>query len=189
TLADGLPGISRSVLAARLHKLEDLGIVERGPEGPRGRYRLTYAGRQLQPLLGELRAWAERFVPEDPAMVERDPDIVIAWLAGRIDPAAGPDRRAVIELEVKGTAAPRSWLVVERGQPASVCIGDPMLATGRYIFVSSDVPAIERLARGLTTWSAAVADGSIEVTGEPSLARAVGTWLRPVAARPSLGAA
>ncbi|HEX5466778.1 MAG TPA: helix-turn-helix domain-containing protein [Candidatus Limnocylindrales bacterium] len=188
-LADGLPGISRSVLAARLRKLQDLGIVERegepGPGRARG-YRLTFAGRELQPLLEHLRGWAERFVPEDPAMIERDPGIVLAWLARRVDPRHGPHRRAVIEFELRGTSMPRSWFVVERGQPASICVEDPMLPAERYVFVSSDVRSIDRLARGLTSWATAVAEGSIEVAGEPSLTRSVGTWLSAATGRHAL---
>lgn len=178
-LAAGLPGISRSVLAARLRKLQVLGIVERARAG--GPYRLAHAGRQLEPLLRELRAWSERFVPEDPAMVERDPDIVLVWFAGRIDPAAAPERRSVIELALSDAGqARRSWLVLERGQAVSVCLEDPVLADERYVYVSSDVRAIDRVARGVTDWAAGVADGSIEVDGEPGLVRAVGSWLRPL---------
>lgn len=178
TLAAGLPGISRSVLAARLRKLRDLGIVERVDDG--AGYRLAHAGRQLGPMLQELRSWSERFVPEDPAMVERDPDIVLVWLARRIDPAAAPERRSVIELALRGGAqAKRGWLVLERGQPVSVCIADPALGSERYVYVASDVRAIDRVARGLLDWSAGVEDGAIEVDGEPALVRAVSSWLRP----------
>jgi DNA-binding HxlR family transcriptional regulator len=186
-LAAGLPGISRSVLAARLQKLHDLGIVERADDGRA--YRLAYAGRAMEPILQALRAWSERFVPEDPAMVERDPDIVLMWLARRIDPAAVPDARSVIELDLRGAGqATRSWLVVERGQPVSVCIEDPALAAERYVFVSSDVRTIDRVARGLRSWRAEVDEGSIEVAGEPTLVRSLGSWLggptEPVAAAP-----
>jgi DNA-binding HxlR family transcriptional regulator len=185
SLASGLPGISRSVLAARLRKLQDLGIVERADDGRT--YRLAYAGRAMEPILQALRTWSERFVPEDPAMVERDPDIVLMWLARRIDPTAVPAERSVIELDLRGAAeAKRSWLVVERGQAVSVCVADPSLATDRYVFVSSDVHAIDRVARGLRPWRAEVADGSIEVAGNPSLVRAIGSWLRP---RPELAPA
>ncbi len=177
-LATGLPGISRSVLADRLRKLLDLGIVERADD--RTSYRLAHAGRQLEPVLRELRSWSERFVPEDPAMVERDPDIVTVWLARRIDPGTAPERRSVIELRLRGAhQTRRSWLVVERGQQVSVCIEDPAIDGDRYVFVSSDVRSIDRLARGLLDWSAAVDDGAIEVDGEPALVHAIGSWLRP----------
>ena len=71
-----LPGrISRSVLTDRLRRLETLGLVSR--EGPTG-YRLTTVGAGLMPVLASLRGWAETWLPDDPAMVEREPVTVIS---------------------------------------------------------------------------------------------------------------
>src|SRR5215211_2200020 len=69
TLATGLPGrISRSVLAAKLRKLEGLGLLAREPSGKghTGPYCLTPGGEQLVPTLMSLWDWAEHWVPEDP---------------------------------------------------------------------------------------------------------------------------
>ena len=81
-LVRSLPGrISRSVLTERLRRLETLGLVSR--EGPTG-YRLTTVGAGLMPVLYSLRGWAETWLPDDPAMMERDPDVVLGWLAQRV---------------------------------------------------------------------------------------------------------
>jgi DNA-binding HxlR family transcriptional regulator len=180
-LADGMPGISRSVLAARLRKLEDLGLIRRDPKAHRGvpGYCLTYAGLELRPVLRGLLAWSERFVPDDPAMVERDPDIVIMWLTQRIDPDSIPERRAVVEFEISGMNVKKGWLVLERGLPVSICIEDPVLSGDRYVYISSDVRAIDQIARGLCSWTDAVADGSVQLFGEPSLIRTLPSWFRP----------
>ena len=70
-LARCLPGrISRSVLTERLRRLETLGLVSR--EGSAG-YRLTTVGAGLMPVLVALRGWSETWLPDDPAMMERDP--------------------------------------------------------------------------------------------------------------------
>ena len=56
-------GAPRASLAARLRELEDAGLVERrrySSRPPRDEYVLTAAGRELGPVLGELRAWGER---------------------------------------------------------------------------------------------------------------------------------
>ena len=77
-----LPGrISRSVLAERLRRLETLGLVSRDESGG---YRLTTVGAGLMPVLFSLQGWAETWLPDDPAMVERDPDVVLGWLAQRV---------------------------------------------------------------------------------------------------------
>jgi len=56
-------GAPRASLAARLRELEDAGLVERhrySSHPPRDEYQLTAAGRELGPVLRELRAWGER---------------------------------------------------------------------------------------------------------------------------------
>ena len=56
-------GAPRASLAARLRELENAGLVERhrySSHPPRDEYRLTPAGRELSPVLRELRAWGER---------------------------------------------------------------------------------------------------------------------------------
>ena len=51
--------MSPSVLNQRLAELRTLGIVTAGEDG----YALTPAGAALGPLLGDLDAWARRWVP------------------------------------------------------------------------------------------------------------------------------
>jgi DNA-binding HxlR family transcriptional regulator len=56
-------GAPRASLAARLRELEDAGLVERrrySSRPPRDEYLLTPAGRELGPVLRELRFWGER---------------------------------------------------------------------------------------------------------------------------------
>ena len=88
-LAIGLPGrISRSVLADRLHRLENMGLVTHlGTSGKEDPYQLTAVGRGLDLTIRSLRGWAATWLPEDPGMVEQDPDIVLAWLSRRTEPA------------------------------------------------------------------------------------------------------
>jgi DNA-binding HxlR family transcriptional regulator len=56
-------GAPRASLSARLRSLEESGLVERrrySEHPPRAEYLLTDAGRELMPILGELRAWGEK---------------------------------------------------------------------------------------------------------------------------------
>ena len=179
-IADGMPGVSRSVLAARLRKLEDLELIERDPSTGRGvpGYRLTHAGRELRPVLMDLWDWSMRFLPEDPAMAERDPDIVIAWLGRRVDVSRVPERTVVIDLAVSGTGFQRFWLVLEHGLEPSICLEDPSLNADRYVFVESDVRALYPIARGARAWSTAIADGSVRLFGDPGLVRDLPGWFR-----------
>src|SRR5207245_4754270 len=60
-LLGGIPGISDRVLTERLRELEISGIVERlvDPGPPvRVSYRLTARGRELEPVVSAVTAWA-----------------------------------------------------------------------------------------------------------------------------------
>jgi DNA-binding HxlR family transcriptional regulator len=63
-------GITRHVLADRLRKLEEDGVLERRlyqERPPRYEYRLTEKGLALHPVLVTLVAWAERWEPKEGA--------------------------------------------------------------------------------------------------------------------------
>ena len=58
-------GVARNVLAARLDRLVENGILERVPYSkrpPRYEYRLTAKGRELEPALRALRRWGDQLV-------------------------------------------------------------------------------------------------------------------------------
>jgi DNA-binding HxlR family transcriptional regulator len=59
-------GVARNVLAARLEKLVEAGVVETRPYSerpPRHEYALTDKGRDLFPVLVALMQWGDRYAP------------------------------------------------------------------------------------------------------------------------------
>ena len=69
-LERSLEGISPRTLSLRLRALEDFGIVERQtyPEvPPRVEYALTEMGRDLVPLIEDMRAYGRRWLVRDSA--------------------------------------------------------------------------------------------------------------------------
>lgn len=182
-LITGLPGrISRSVLADRLRRLETLGLVSRldGQEAPAA-YRLTTVGQGLMATLGTLRTWADTWLPDDPDMLERDPDIVLRWLAQRVNPDRGPQRPVVVEIRLHHQHDRRYWLVLQRGVEPYGCLTDPLLDPGRYLYLESSMPTLLALAKGRCAWSDAVNDGSVTTAGHPDLLRQMAEWFRPTA--------
>jgi DNA-binding HxlR family transcriptional regulator len=182
-LAAALPGrISRSVLADRLRRLETMGLVSRGSgQSPHSAYRLTTVGQGLMPTLGSLRNWAETWLPDDPEMVERDPDILLGWLAERADSDHLPVRPVVVEIHVPHRLDRRYWLVLERGIDPYGCLTDPLLDERRYVYIEASLPALLALARGRHKWSDALENGDVTAAGDPDLARQVVRWFRPAA--------
>ena len=180
-LASGLPGpISRSVLAARLRKLEAVGVVARLRAGRSPAYTLAPAGEQLVPTLMSLWQWAEHWVPEDPAMAQRDPTVILWWLTQRVDVAAGPERQIVMDLAIFGADAEHSWLLIARDTTPTLCREDPLLDPERYVYVEADAAQLLPIARGLRDWKAAIADGSVHLYGNPALVQDIPGWFLPV---------
>jgi DNA-binding HxlR family transcriptional regulator len=65
-LLEALRGISTNLLAERLKKLEDAGMIDQvlySHHPPRCEYRLTEKGRAFVPVLKALRAYGERWEP------------------------------------------------------------------------------------------------------------------------------
>ena len=183
TLATGLPGhVSRSVLADKLRKLEEIGLVARDPStGSRSLpYSLTPAGEQLMPTLKSLWQWAEKWVPEDPAMAQRDPTFILWWLRHRVDMRTAPERQVALEIAMRGNDADRSWLLLARSTEPTLCLEDPLIGPERYVYVEADAADLYPIARGLRSWTEAAADGSVRVYGEPELVAALPVWFLPV---------
>jgi DNA-binding HxlR family transcriptional regulator len=180
-LVESLPGVSRSVLTRRLRKLEMMGLIAREASVGRrpGPYRLAPAGEQLLPTLLSLSQWAERWVPEDPAIAQHDPDVITFWMMLRVDHARLPDPPAVVAFDIGAPRSIPAWLVLARGAAPSLCIEDPLLPDGRYVHVEADAAALYPLARGLRSWQAAMADRSVRLYGDPRLIRALPGWFLP----------
>lgn len=70
----GYTGASRDILADRLRKLEQAGVIERRPYSehpPRYEYHLTAAGRDLFPVMLGLLRWGDTWAVDAPALIFR----------------------------------------------------------------------------------------------------------------------
>jgi DNA-binding HxlR family transcriptional regulator len=187
----GLPGISRSLLSARLRGLEDAGVLRReeGAHAKATTYVLTDAGRALQPVIESFGAWGARFAFGEPRPEELDPALLLWKLHRRVDRAALPPGRVVVEFELELELAPqrkarrrrRLWLVLRRDE-VSVCVQPPGFDAD--LRVTAALPALYAFWVGRCTLREAIAAGDVHVEGATSLVRSLPRWLRasPLAA-------
>jgi len=173
----GLPGISRSLLAARLRQLARAGVIEQRPalRGGHSEYHLTPAGQALGRVVDRLGEWAARWVFRDPDPEERDPVLLLWWMHGRINRDLLPSRRVVVRFDFLGPKTRCLWLVLERSD-VSVCPTDPGFETD--LVVTADIGDLYRVWLGRITLSEALEDGLVEIDGVPALARAFPRWLQ-----------
>jgi DNA-binding HxlR family transcriptional regulator/putative sterol carrier protein len=168
----GLPGISRSLLSARLRHLERNGVVERrvGARPAAVEHVLTPAGEELRPVLEHFGAWGVRWAFQEPRADELDPALLLWKVHQRIRRAALPDRRRTVEFDFTGRNARRLWLVMDR-RAVSVCLKPPGFAPD--VVVRADLGLFYRIWLGSLDWSAAVRSGGLTVEGPAALVRAL----------------
>jgi DNA-binding HxlR family transcriptional regulator len=146
-LRTGIPDISPNVLGQRLRELEESGIVRRrklAPPAATQVYELTEWGRELEPAVLSLGAWASR-APSFPLGAPMGADSLVLALKTAFDPAKADGLDATYELRlgevpfkitVKGgrfeaehgeADAPDATIRSEPGAIASVVFGEKRL--------------------------------------------------------------
>jgi len=177
-IADGAPGIPRTLLASRLRELERSGVVARTAQpGRRGSfYRLTEAGEALRPVMFVLGSWGERWMELAPEHL--DPGVVLdSWRRWYLDEEALPPTRVVVRFDFpdRTRKSNQLWMIFD-GPRTEVCRTFPGYAEDVIVTVDSRTLAEWHLGRA--DWNEAVRAGRITVAGAPRLARALPTWNR-----------
>jgi DNA-binding HxlR family transcriptional regulator len=175
-LERGLPGISRSLLAERLRRLERDGVLERlvAQDGRTTEYRLTRAGRALQRLIDTLTDWGARWAFGEPRPEEMDPVLLLWWMRGRIKPDRRPAKRIVLQFDFRGDRKGTYWLVLDSAD-VSVCLRHPGFDVD--LVVTADIAAFYKVWLGSSSLADALRAGLVELDGPPALARAFPKWL------------
>jgi DNA-binding HxlR family transcriptional regulator len=83
-LRESEEGIASNILANRLHRLVDEGLLTRDEPGPgrRATYSLTEAAIELLPILNQLSFWGTRHRPSDPELRARSEEMFARGPAG-----------------------------------------------------------------------------------------------------------
>jgi DNA-binding HxlR family transcriptional regulator len=164
-IQDGAPGISRTLLSHRLQLLEHYGVVERVP-GPR--YRLTPAGRDLEPVIDALGIWGARWLEAAPEHLDAH---VVLWSLCRLaDPDDVPGRRLVIRFDLRDGPKRRIWVVLCPPE-SEVCVKPP--GYDEDLVVVTDVEWLAKWHMGRISLGQAMHDGLIDVTGPSHLVQAL----------------
>ena len=173
-LQRGLPGISRSVLTERLRALERAEILGRrtGPKGRTLAYRLTPAGRDLEPVVQAIGEWGVTWSFTDPRPEELDPALLIVWMARHVDREQLPPNRTVVQFDFRDPAE-RYWMVLETSE-VSVCLQHPGFDVDLEVTV--DTATLYRVYLGRAELGGAMRAGKLTMDGRKTLQRGFGRW-------------
>ncbi|QPC43746.1 helix-turn-helix transcriptional regulator [Kaustia mangrovi] len=179
-LRRGVPRMSPALLSKRLSELEAAGIVKRETlsEMPEiDAYRLTKAGRDLQPVIEAIGMWGQKWVEAEPSLDNLDPELLMWDMRRNLDTEPVPSRRTVIEfLYPELPPSQRKWwLIVDPDRTVDLCHVDPGFDVD--LFVHVDLRTMTEIWMGLKTVARAVDDGMLRMTGHAELASTMQSWL------------
>lgn len=176
----GVPLMSRALLARRLRRLEETGVIARvQTTGGRGhRYTLTLAGQEFRPVLEALGRWGQRWT----VRVQRcnlDAGFLMWNVRRRIDREQLPDHRVVVCFRFSGIPrtyrGPRVfWLMLEKSA-VEICVEDPGVDVD--LVVDADLAVMTAVWLGDMPFAEALRTKGVRLTGPRRLTDAFPTWL------------
>jgi DNA-binding HxlR family transcriptional regulator len=189
-LRRGLPGISRGLLADRLRRLEQAGVVQKIEHADRRRrteYCLTQAGWELQPVINALLMWGVVWAFDEPRPEDLDPLLLLWWMRQRVRVENLPSaERVVVQFDLTGPKPETYWLLLSRDD-VSVCVTAPGFPVD--VVVTGHLSDLYQIWLGRREYGEVLADGRLQVDATPSLARRFPTWFAYSAAADAVRAA
>ena len=172
----GVPRMSTSLLAQRLRRLEEFGVVRRLPDGKVWEYTLTEAGEALRPIVMALGHWGARWIGSDLRDEELDVGLLLWDIRRGVRVENFPPVAVVIHFRFTDARPGERewWLVVEHGV-VDLCRDDP----GREptLVVESTVRALTHVWSGDRTPPEVLRAREVAIHGRDRDARNFWQWL------------
>jgi len=180
-LRRGVPRMSPALLTKRLRDLEAAGVLERvraAGETDVFEYRLTPAGRDLQPVVETMGIWGQRWVESESSLQNLDPMLLMWDMRRNIDPTPMPSQRCNIQVIFSDLDEARRnwWLVIAPGEPVDLCSVDPGFDVD--LFVSTDLRTLTEIWMGYRSVASAKDADQLVLTGRRDLEDSLETWLK-----------
>ncbi len=174
-LRRGVPRMSPALLSKRLKDLEKAGVIER-KNGGVAEYHLTPAGEDLRGIIMGLGFWGTRWVESQLSLRNLDPSLLMWDMRRNLNPEPLPPRRCTIQFQYPELSAKQQnwWLVIDEGK-VDLCNFDPGFDLD--LMVRSSLRSMTAIWMGVAKVRAEIDAGTVELDGDPSIARAMQQWL------------
>ncbi len=168
--------ISPTVLNKRLRMLADKGVIIKKPvSGRRGsEYRLTSAGRELEPVVHNLAVWGMRWARDQMTDDELDVELLMWDIQRRIDTKGLPDGETVLCFTFNDLDEYKTWWLVINGDDVDLCTEDTCKDVDLY--VTSTTRTMIEIWEGDTDLRAALRDDRVIMMGARHLTRSMNDW-------------
>ena len=179
-LRRGVPRMSPALLSQRLKELEAAGIVERQASDTEPgvfEYRLTDAGRELNPVVEAFGIWGQRWVATELSLQHLDVSLLMWDMRRNLDTTPMPKARRVIQFRYPELPpAQRTWwLLVDPAAAVDLCSVDPGFDVDLY--VSTDLRTMTAIWMGLDTVRDARRAEQLMLSGDRQLISDMQAWL------------
>ncbi|WP_369193031.1 winged helix-turn-helix transcriptional regulator [Streptomyces djakartensis] len=174
----GIPRISKTMLSARLKRLESAGLVERAE----GEYRLTEPGENLAPVLRERGQWALESDPRGLRKEDLGAQALTHDMSRRVVPERLPVHPTLVELRFRGTRRAGPSFLLARRPHVQLCAEDGGFDIA--LRVDADLEALTRFWLGETSWDSLLRAGAVTLTGPAELRRDFPAWFSGYLLRP-----
>jgi DNA-binding HxlR family transcriptional regulator len=176
-ILNGVPLMSRSLLAQRLKTLEEAGLVERQlrPDGKTHAYQLTTAGRELEPIIMGLGTWGQRWARRPYRDDELDPVLLMWDMHRNLDLNRVPDRALVMfwfrDLDSKRS---RYWLRIAKPD-VELCLTHPGFDVD--LSIETTLRTMVEVWMGHRELAEALGSGAIRLEGPSHFTQEFPGWL------------
>jgi len=171
-----LSRMSPTLLAKRLRRLEDCGIIIRKKaSGQRGHeYRLTAAGKELGPLIEVLAIWGMRWARSQLEDSELDVEFLMRDLQRQLHTDQLPDGETVICLIFDELTEHKAWWLVINADNVDLCTENQGKEVDLYI--NSSVRTMVEIWSGDLDIHKALRNEKIKANGSRHLIRTIQDW-------------
>jgi len=173
----GVPRMSQTLLAKRLRKLEEAGVLERRRGADGWEYHLTPAGEELRPIVVSMGHWGARWIGSRLAKEQLNAGLLMWDIRRSARLEEFPKGcRTVVQFRFRDARAGERawWLVVEKAS-ADLCRDDP--GHELDVIVESTVRALTEIWTGDSDPKTEIAAGSVRVSGGGRSGTAIWRWL------------
>jgi DNA-binding HxlR family transcriptional regulator len=171
-----LSRMSPTILAKRLKHLEERGVIVRKQlSGQKGyEYRLTPAGKELEPLIETLAVWGMRWARGQMSDDELDVELLMWDIHRRILTQHLPDGQTVLCMSFNDLDKHKTWWLVIDGDDVDLCTED----TGKDVdlYVTTKLRTMVEIWEGDADLKKAIRDDRVTAIGDKSLIRTMPDW-------------
>ena len=173
----GVPRMSQTLLAKRLRKLEEVGVIERKRGADGWEYGLTPAGEELRPIIVAVGHWGARWIGSRLVKSQLDAGLLMWDVRRSVRLEEFPrGRRTVVHFRFRDArAGEREWWLMVENSSAELCREDPGHELAAV--VESTVRALTEIWTGDTDPKTEILAGRLQVSGAGRAGASLWRWL------------